>query len=163
LESILSREVEGNGGQVEDSLARVMRHTQLLPRHLLRILNGIMQRNAELGEPATAVSPEAVIDGVWRVQEPLVAEMFTAYGSVHALARDACGRLIPDLPTAFSEGYPHRQLNRTGIRKNVGLSRLPLRLRSGPRNQLVASPGRRAPCGDLSSPTSFCNTDVSDL
>ena len=121
LQSILPRQVEGTGGQVEDTLAYVMRHTQLLPRHLLRILNGIMQRNLQLGEPATAVTPEAVIDGVRRVEELLVAEIFTAYGSVHPRARDACRRLIPELPTAFSEGYLHQRFNRTGIRKNVGL------------------------------------------
>jgi hypothetical protein len=62
LRSILPSEVTGTGGRKEDTLAYIMRHTQLLPRHLLRILNGIMQRNIELGEPATAVSPEAVME-----------------------------------------------------------------------------------------------------
>ncbi|MGI9646925.1 MAG: AfsR/SARP family transcriptional regulator [Acidimicrobiia bacterium] len=122
LQSILPAEVTGTGGRKEDTLAYIMRHTQLLPRHLLRILNGIMQRTIELGEPATSVSEEAVIDGVRRVEELLVTEIFTAYGSVHPLARDACRRLIPELPIAFSEGYLHQRFNRTGIRKNTGLA-----------------------------------------
>ena len=56
------------------------------------------------------------------MEELLVTEIFTAYGSVHPSARDACRRLIPELPIAFSEGYLHQRYNRTGIRKNTGLA-----------------------------------------
>ncbi len=124
LQSVLPAAVPGATGDPEDTIAFVMRHTQLLPRHLLRILNGIMQRNLELGEPATAVTPAAVIDGVRRVEDLLVAEVFTAYGAVHQSARDACRRLIPELPLVFTDGLLHRTYNRTGIRKDTGLAYL---------------------------------------
>jgi len=108
-------------GIEENTVAYLMRHTQLLPRHLLRILNGIMQRNRELGNEPLEVTEEAIVEGVGRVEELLVAEIFSAYSAVHPRARAACRRAIPELDLSFSDGDLHRTFNRTGIAKTTDL------------------------------------------
>ncbi len=121
LAGVLPPKVRNALGGSEATMAYVMRHTQLLPRHLLWILNGIMRRNRELGGEPTVVSPEAVVDGVRRVEELLVAEVFSAYSAVHPMAREVCRRALPELPFSFTDGDLHRTYNRTGIAKKTGL------------------------------------------
>lgn len=121
LERILPPGVVNAFGSQETTIAYAMRHTQLLPRHLLRILNGVMRRSRELGDDPLAVSPQAVTDGVNRVEELLVTEIFTAYSAVHPFAREVCRRVIPDLDQSFSDGQLHKVFNQTGIRKATGL------------------------------------------
>jgi serine/threonine protein kinase/DNA-binding SARP family transcriptional activator len=122
LSAVLPPDIVNQSGITENTLAFTLRHTQLLPRHFLQILNGVMRRNRELGEPALSVRPEAVTDGVHRVEELLVTEIFTAYSAVHPAAREVCRRVIPELPVAFSDGQLHRTFNRAGIRKATGLA-----------------------------------------
>jgi serine/threonine protein kinase/DNA-binding SARP family transcriptional activator len=121
LAGVLPPKVRNALGGNEATMAYVMRHTQLLPRHLLWILNGVMRRNRELGGEPTIVSPEAVVDGVRRVEELLVAEVFSAYSVVHPAAREVCRRALPELPFSFTDGDLHRTYNRTGIAKKTGL------------------------------------------
>jgi serine/threonine protein kinase len=122
LGAVLPREIVNQFGQVEITLAYILRHTQLLPRHLLRILNGIMRRNREDGDgnPLT-VEASAVTDGMNRVKELLVTEIFTAYSAAHPAAREICRRVIPELGAVFAEGELHRTYNQTGIRKASGM------------------------------------------
>lgn len=121
LMDALPTKVTNRLGTEEDPIAYIMRHTQLLPRHLLRILNGVAQRNREMGNDTTAIAQEAVVDGVRRVEELLAAEIFSAYSAVHPHAREACRRAVPELPTAFADGELHRTYNRTGIAKTTAL------------------------------------------
>ena len=121
LNSVLPVAIVNRVGDTEVTLAYILRHTQLLPRHLLRILNEIMRRNREVDGDEFRVDPAAVTEGVNRVKELLVAEIFTAYSAVHPNARDVCRRVIPDLGVVFPEGQLHRTFNQTGIRKATGL------------------------------------------
>ncbi len=121
LSAVLPATVVNMFGSKEDTLAYVMRHTQLLPRHMLRILNGIMRRNREAGNEPTSVSADAVVAGVRRVEELLAVEIFSAYSAVHPWAREACRRALPELDVAFEDGDLHRAFNRTGIAKTTGL------------------------------------------
>ena len=121
LAAVLPRTVVNRVGTEETAVAYIMRHTQLLPRHLLRILNGIMRRNREAGGDPTAVAPEAVVEGVRQVEELLAVEIFSAYSAVHPLAREACRRALPELRTSFRDGDLHRAFNRTGIAKTTGM------------------------------------------
>ncbi len=121
LRAVLPPRVTNPFGVDEDTLAYVMRHTQLVPRHLLRILNGVMRRNREAGGDPTQVTPGAVIEGVRQVEELLAVEIFSAYSAVHPWAREACRRALPELAVSFGDGDLHRTYNRTGIAKTTGL------------------------------------------
>jgi hypothetical protein len=80
-----------------------------------------MRKNREVGGDPTAVTPEAVIDGVRQVEELLAVEIFSAYSAVHPSAREVCRRALPELGVSFSDGDLHRTYNRTGIAKTTGL------------------------------------------
>ena len=80
-----------------------------------------MRRNREIGGEELRVEPVAVTEGVNRVKELLVTEIFTAYSAVHPTAREVCRRVIPDLDVVFPEGQLHRTYNQAGIRKATGL------------------------------------------
>lgn len=121
LLGVLPASVVNRLGVEENTLAYIMRHTQLVPRHLLRILNGVMSRNRESGGDPTSVTPAVVLEGVRQVEELLVAEIFSAYSAVHPAAREACRRAVPELPIAFADGDLHRTFNRSGIAKTTGL------------------------------------------
>ncbi len=121
LLAVLPANLTNQLGADEDTMAYIMRHTQLVPRHLLRILNGIMRRNREVGGDPTSVTAEAVIEGVRQVEELLAAEIFSAYSAVHPYGREACRRAIPELSLSFTDGDLHRVYNRTGIAKTTGL------------------------------------------
>lgn len=108
LRSALPATVNG-----EESIAYVLRHTQLLPRHLLRLLNAIWARGNN-GAGRVKVSEEAVIVGVQDVEEQIVTEICKAYELVHPVADEVCRAVIKNLPRRFTDSELHRAYNRVG-------------------------------------------------
>ncbi|MEM8922491.1 MAG: hypothetical protein AAGD35_03245 [Actinomycetota bacterium] len=113
LRAVLPERVTGELGIEEDTIAYVLRHTQLLPRHLLRILNAIWLREGA-PEGSTQVSQEAVVLGIRDVEEQIVTEICKAYELVHPVANDVCRAVIKNLPRRFSDSELHRTFNQVG-------------------------------------------------
>ncbi len=113
LRHVLPDRVVGELGIEEDSIAYVLRHTQLLPRHLLRTLNAIWLREPT-PDGAVQVSPEAVIQGVRDVEGQIVAEICRAYELVHPAADEVCRAVVKNLPRRFSDAQLHRAFNQVG-------------------------------------------------
>lgn len=114
LRLMLPPTVRGELGIVEDTIAYVLRHTQLLPRHLLRLLNAIWTRSADRDGDAVRVSEEAVIIGIQDVEEQIVTEICKAYELVHPTADEVCRAVIKNLPRRFNDSDLHRAFNRAG-------------------------------------------------
>lgn len=110
----------GYGGQ-EDTVAYVVRHTQLLPRHLITILNYVWEAQAAHDRGAVPVRPIAVIEGVRRGLAEVVRDILAAFSGVHPWASLCCERALPNVDLVFSEGELHRVYNQSGIRKDTGL------------------------------------------
>lgn len=105
LESLLPATITCKLGVQEDALAYILRHTQLLPRHLLIILNSIAAKNRAVGDEAgMTFSEEAIRKGISAVEETIVQEIFVAYRPVYPLAQDVCEQCIPELFMKFSIG-----------------------------------------------------------
>lgn len=121
LGAVLPAQVKNKFGQSEEAIPYILRHTQLLPRQLLRLLNRIWERNRRLGGPPHKISPQAVVEGVHNTEDELSADILTAYSAVHPLARTCCERSIPQLPLRFTDGLLHRVFNETGVKKLSGL------------------------------------------
>jgi hypothetical protein len=121
LEAVLPPRVQNRLGQTEKAIPYILRHTQLLPRQLMRLMNRIWERNKRLGNPPHAISPQAVVEGVRNTEEELTGDILTAYSAVHPHARTCCERSIPQLPLHFPEGFLHRVFNEGGIKKMTGL------------------------------------------
>ncbi len=108
LRTVLPPTVKG-----EESVAYVLRHTQLLPRHLLRLLNAIWARS-HYESDEVRVSEEAVIIGVQDVEEQIVTEICKAYELVHPTADEVCRAVIKNLPRRFTDSELHKTFNRVG-------------------------------------------------
>ena len=113
LKAVLPDTVVGELGLAEDGVAYVLRHTQLLPRHLLRILNAIWLREPSR-DGAIRVSQEAVIQGVRDVEDQIVTEVCKAYELVHPTANEVCRAVIKNLPRRFTDSQLHRTFNQVG-------------------------------------------------
>ena len=105
-------------GISEDPVAYVLRHTQLLPRHMLIILNAIWQRKRRLNgnNGSQKISVEAITQGVNCVEQRLVREIFVAFKAVYPNARETCEQCFPELQHVFSIGDLERVFRRHGKR-----------------------------------------------
>ena len=89
-------------GVPEDCIAYIMRHTQLLPRQLICILNAIVIQNRREGNEELSISENAVIEGIKSKEQEITNDIFEAYSFVHENALEACIKCIPELPLKFS-------------------------------------------------------------
>jgi hypothetical protein len=118
LYSVLPPKVVNARGAEEDTLVYLMRHTQLLPRHLLMYLNRIFDRSNLQDRPnAPSVSTDDLLAGVHETEETIIQELFGAYKPIYPRARQVCEACLPELPQSFPQGALHRVFNRHGKAK----------------------------------------------
>ena len=117
LDSIFPKRVRNQRNVEEDTYAYILRHTQLLPRHLVTILNEILQQNSKenLDHP-WMISQDAVRVGVERAESKIIRDIITSFRGVYPLAKQLCEAAIPSLPFSFDEGMFHERYQRSGIR-----------------------------------------------
>ena len=114
LRSVLPRTV-GNGlGGEEDALAYLLRHTQLLPRHLILLLNRIWTRHLAHSDDPFSVSERAVRRAVLTSEGDIVSEICKAYRPLYPLADAACWAIVPHLHLVFGHSEFHRAFNQHG-------------------------------------------------
>ncbi len=117
-DKILPKEIHNSTGQTEDSIAYVMRHTQLLPRHLLLYLNEIAKQTLTRNGGSFTFTQISVTEGIRTTEHMIVEEIFNGYRQVAPNAPVACKRLLPNLPIVFTTGEFHKVYNRN--RKHLG-------------------------------------------
>ncbi|MFD4637873.1 P-loop ATPase, Sll1717 family [Lentzea sp. NPDC058436] len=100
----------------EDPLAYLLRHTQLLPRHLIQILNSVFSRR-DRGSTPWNVTPAAVIAGTRHAERLLVHGILSAYKETFPEAADALHRLTGRLEISFPARTLHKVYNQQGIKK----------------------------------------------
>jgi hypothetical protein len=120
LRATLPSRVSGDLGIEEDPVAYLLRHTQLLPRHLLQILNRVYGPQQRDSVP-WAVTPSAVVRGTHGAEEVLVRGILAAYQQSYPLAGKVLGRMSDRLGLAFTASDLHKLFNRQGIRKLTGM------------------------------------------
>lgn len=108
----------GLGGK-EDTIAYILRHTQLLPRHLISILNCVFTEPLS-GSAPWAVTEDAVKIGTRLGEEIIVNGIVTAHHSAFPFAEAALQKIANRLSICF----PARELRRVfrweGIEKATG-------------------------------------------
>lgn len=100
-------------GREEDSLAYVLRHTQLLPRQIIRIFNeafSTARPNVPIPED---VASSSVVKAIEVLESSFCVEVFNAFKSKYPYAAELCEACIPNLPRFFTEKeledvYVHR-------------------------------------------------------
>ena len=96
-------------------MSYILRHTQLLPRHLLMLLNSIFRKTG-VTQTLTPfpVPKERIINGIRQVEELIVKEIFVAFKLIYPTAEETCRRCLPELGHKFTMGDLHRVFTRHG-------------------------------------------------
>ncbi len=97
----LPKTVKSRVGVNEDTISYSTRHTQLLPRHLLNILNKAIMLSLKRDPTRISLSNEDIIEGV-RLGEGLIcAGVIDGFKQKYPVASDLVSLLVPNLPNVF--------------------------------------------------------------
>jgi hypothetical protein len=122
LRSILPDEVENGLGGTEKGEAYLMRHTQLLPRHLVVMLNRVVG-SAVLGmdrDDVPRVTPEQLVSGIFEAEREVLDEVFSAYEFSHPRIKEHLGVLKNKIAIVEKASDLHSTYNKTGLHKRGG-------------------------------------------
>ena len=121
IEAVLPPEVVNLAGRRESVVAYTLRHTQLLPRQFLYILNVALGRALLRTGIQLDVTVDDVVGAVTEVEAILCPEIFRAHAFRYPNALTAAKRLIPYLPFRFSDSDFHEMVNESGIPKAIDM------------------------------------------
>jgi hypothetical protein len=102
-------------GSHEDPVAYIMRHTQLLPRHLIQILNEILARPARQCDGLPVASPRDVLEGVREAELRIVDGILSSYSLDYPFMAAALGYLKNHIPNSLTCSDLHRAFNAAGV------------------------------------------------
>jgi hypothetical protein len=97
FDRLLPGSITNATGQEEDPLAYIIRHTQLLPRHIIFFFNEILRRSFRATGGFREVQPNAVVEGVKEVEEIVAKHVLTPYLTLYPRLITACKDILPDL------------------------------------------------------------------
>ena len=107
--AVLPKYIKNQVGFEEETLSYILRHTQLLPRHFLMLLNSIFKSGDDEKElPPFPIHEERIIRGVREVEDRIVGEIFVAFKLIHPTAEEVCKRSLPQLGHKFTMGELHK-------------------------------------------------------
>lgn len=122
LNAIFPERIANQRGVDENTYAYLLRHTQLLPRHLVTILNEIFQENIrDNPDHPWNIFPEAIRAGVEHAESKIIHDIVTSFRGVFPQAKELCEAAIPNLRFSFDEGTFHEWYQRSGIRARFEL------------------------------------------
>jgi len=113
--AVLPEKITNRAGFQENSIIYILRHTQLLPRHFLLLLNSIFKGTGVTQSlKPFPISEEKITSGIRQVEDRIVREIFGAFKLIHPDAGETCKRCLPELEHEFSMGDLRRVFNRHG-------------------------------------------------
>ncbi len=119
LRSLLPRGGMSTGlGSDEDPVAYIMRHTQLLPRHLIQILNEILARAARHRRGVPVATPLDVLEGVREAELRIVDGILSSYSHDYPYMAAALGYLKNHIPNTLTCSELHRAFNAAGVARS---------------------------------------------
>jgi len=106
-------------GFSENTLAYIIRHTQLLPRHFLMLLNSIFSFVKKHRKQSLEIAEEDVRAGIRQIEERIVTEIYVAFKSRYPVAEKVCKACIPELEHHFTLGKLQKVFTQYG-KKHFG-------------------------------------------
>jgi hypothetical protein len=101
IDSFLPRETVNSSGKNEYTLAYILRHSQLLPRHLIGIMNGIFSD----GYSSSVFSDEvSICDGLKTAEQSIYEGVKSAFRKKHSNLDAICSCTLTELPRFFPMG-----------------------------------------------------------
>jgi hypothetical protein len=112
---VLPEKIINQTGFQEETVSYILRHTQLLPRHFLMLLNSIFKNSGSTQALIPfPLSREKIINGIRQVEEYIVSEIFGAFRLSYPTAEVTCKRCLPELGHIFSVGELQQTFTRHG-------------------------------------------------
>ena len=99
---LMPRSVVNKRGSEEDSFAYILRHTQLLPRHIIGIFNQIVRLSLSREDDDFRLTEDDIIRGVRLAANSLCAGILSSYRQIHPSAADLCDSMLPHMSNAFT-------------------------------------------------------------
>lgn len=88
-------------GVKEKTMAYVLRHTQLLPRHVIYLLSTILSSSIKNEKKAYGVSEECVRNGIKEAEDLICQQVIEAYDDEQEFVRKICTATLPEFNTVF--------------------------------------------------------------
>jgi hypothetical protein len=95
-------EVRNEYGEAEHPITYILRHTQLLPRQMIAILEYVVKESHARTGGYRELNNELVGEAIAKNEAVLVTEIFSAYRYVFANAEQLCRALLGNFSTVFS-------------------------------------------------------------
>jgi hypothetical protein len=86
----------------ERPIAYILRHTQLLPRHFIFLLNEIISRSLKHDQRAYGIDSKHVRLGIFESEERIFEQIIEAYSTPYQDPRAACQSALKELRTIFT-------------------------------------------------------------
>ena len=110
---VLPERIKNQSGYQEETISYILRHTQLLPRHFVILLNSIFKSPGG-NSRHFPISEERIVNGIRQVEDFMVREIFVAFDLLYPNAEETCRRCLPELGHKFTMSDLHRVFTRHG-------------------------------------------------
>lgn len=108
---LLPSTIENWATENEDTIAYILRHTQLLPRQLILLLNAILRLNFRRNHPYHKINADVIRDAIRSSEGDVWREVCNAYKGVYPNAEKVIGSVVGNLPIRFNESHLHKVFN----------------------------------------------------
>ena len=99
---LMPKRVVNNLGKNEDSFAYILRHTQLLPRHVIGIFNQIIRLSLSRDDDVFRITEDDIIRGVRLAANSICAGILSSYRLIHPSSAALCENMLPHMDNAFT-------------------------------------------------------------
>jgi hypothetical protein len=115
FQAVLPDKITNQAGFQEETISYILRHTQLLPRHFLMLLNSIF-KSSGTSQPRRPfpISQGRIVNGIRQMEEFMVGEIFIAFKLNYPTAEETCRRCLPELGHKFTQADLHKVFTRHG-------------------------------------------------
>ena len=95
--TIMPKEFVNSLGQIEDPLAYIIRHTQLLPRHAILIFNAIISRAFQQDSGFARIDSDHIREGVAAAEKLIADQALVPFERIYPKLIQACYDVLPQI------------------------------------------------------------------
>lgn len=123
LRALLPDVMQNRLGGREEAVAYLMRHTQVLPRHVIIMLNHVMRRAVAGLKPSDVpkVTPEQLMQGVSEAEVQILSGILSSYQYAYPGIDKAMAMIKNRIAIVEETSRLHQIFNESGIAKKAGL------------------------------------------
>lgn len=110
----LPEKLSNRFGDTESSIAYILRHTQLLPRHMISIFNQIVRLALSARDISLPFDEDDIIRGVRIGEENICLGAISGFQQKYPMAREVLSRIAPNIPNLISFSDLQRANNHYG-------------------------------------------------